>query len=99
MLGAFARRREMILKGLEAIPGLTSVVPKGAFYVMVDVSATGLDGMVFAQRLLEEYNVATVPAIGLGDSCGNYIRISYAASEEDIEEGLRRMASFASALG
>jgi aspartate/methionine/tyrosine aminotransferase len=98
MLSAFARRREMILKGLQAIDGITPVVPKGAFYVMVDVSATGLGGSDFAMKLLEESNVATVPAIGLGDSCGDYIRISYAASDEDITEGLHRLEAFIQSL-
>ena len=98
MLAAFARRREAILKGLQEIPGITPIVPKGAFYVMVDVSATGKSGMEFALELLEKYFVATVPAIGLGDSCGNYIRISYAASDEDIQEGLRRMKTFVSSI-
>ncbi|MGE4531900.1 MAG: pyridoxal phosphate-dependent aminotransferase [Acidithiobacillus sp.] len=98
MLSAFARRREMILEGLKAIDGITPVIPKGAFYVMVDVSATGLSGMEFALKMLEEFHVATVPAIGLGDSCGDYIRISYAASDENIREGLQRMDSFVKSL-
>jgi aspartate/methionine/tyrosine aminotransferase len=98
MLSAFARRREMILEGLKTIDGITPVIPKGAFYVMVDVSATGLTGMEFARKLLEEFYVATVPAIGLGDSCGDYIRISYAASDEDIREGLQRMNAFVKSL-
>lgn len=98
MLSAFARRREMILGGLKTIDGITPVIPKGAFYVMVDVSATGLTGMEFARKLLEEFYVATVPAIGLGDSCGDYIRISYAASDEDIREGLQRMNAFVKSL-
>ncbi|HWP51944.1 MAG TPA: pyridoxal phosphate-dependent aminotransferase [Clostridia bacterium] len=98
MIKTFARRRTAILDGLSAIPKLGCVTPKGAFYVMVDVSATGLNGMVFAKRLLEEYFVATVPAIGLGDSCGDYIRISYAASDEDIAEGLQRILQFTSLI-
>lgn len=98
MISAFARRREAILKGLQAIDGLTPVVPKGAFYVLVDVSATGLSGADFALRLLEEFSVATVPAIGLGDSCKDYIRISYAASDANIAEGLRRMTDFMKTL-
>ncbi len=98
MIRAFAKRRKAILEGLSAIPKLSCVVPKGAFYVMVNVSATGLDGMAFAKRLLEEHFVATVPAIGLGDACGDFIRISYAASDEDIAEGLRRILQFTSSL-
>lgn len=98
MIGAFAKRRKAILEGLATIPKLSCVVPRGAFYVMVDVSSTGMDGMAFARKLLENYFVATVPAVGLGDSCGNYIRISYAASDEDIAEGLKRILQFTSSI-
>lgn len=99
MLDAFAKRRKAMVSGLEKINGLKVIQPKGAFYVMVDVSATGLSGMDFAMKLLEEYNVATVPAIGLGDACGDYIRISYAASDENIVKGLENMAACVKSLG
>ena len=98
MLDAFAKRRVAMIEGLQKIEGLKVVMPKGAFYVMVDVSATGLTGFDFAMRLLEEFNVATVPAVGLGDSCVDYIRISYAASDENIVEGLRRIGEFVKVL-
>ena len=52
-----------------------------------------------AMRLLEEYNVATVPAIGLGDACGDFIRISYAASDENIVRGLENIEAFVKSLG
>jgi aspartate/methionine/tyrosine aminotransferase len=98
MIAAFAKRREVILQGLEALPHLKPITPFGAFYVLVDVSATGYSGMDFAMKLLEEAFVATVPAIGLGDNCADYIRISYAASDADIAEGLRRMKDFLAGL-
>lgn len=99
MVDAFARRRKLILEGLDELTALSYVKPYGAFYVMVDVSKTGLTGQEFALRLLEEQFVATVPAIGLGDACKDFIRISYAASEEDITEGLRRMRVLLTELG
>lgn len=98
MVEAFAARRKLLLKGLDNIEKLSYVVPYGAFYVMVDVSGTGLDGAEFSRRLLTEKYVATVPAIALGKECGNYIRVSYAASEEDIREGLDRIGEFISHL-
>ena len=88
MLAAFAQRRKAILAGLEKIPGLTPITPRGAFYVTVDVSATGMNGMDFATRLLEEKYVATVPAAAFDGDTANLIRISYAASDEYIQEGL-----------
>ena len=99
MLDAFAKRRKNILAGLKKIHGLKVIEPKGAFYVLVDVSGTGLKGKDFAMRLLEEYNVATVPAIGLGDACGDFIRISYAASDENIVRGLENIEAFVKSLG
>ena len=88
MLDAFAVRRTTMIERLQAIKQLKIILPKGAFYILVDVSGTGMDGMAFAMHLLENYGVATVPAIGLGDSCKDYIRISYAASDHDIAKGL-----------
>ena len=98
MIAAFAKRRKRMLKGLSDIPGLRPVTPRGAFYVMADVSDTGLSGMEFAEQLLETAHVAVVPAVGLGAACGAFVRISYAASDADIEEGLRRIAAFAAGL-
>ncbi len=99
MLDIFARRRKIIVAGLKGIPGLTFVEPKGAFYVLADVSGTGLSGMDFAMNLLEEFGVATVPAVAFGDSCVNHIRISYASSDENIIKGVEIMGAFVKSLG
>lgn len=98
MIEAFAGRRRLLLSGLDTLEGIRYVKPYGAFYVMADVSATGLSGQEFASRLLEEKYVATVPAIGLGDSCGEFVRISYAASDEDLLEGIARIRDFLAGL-
>lgn len=94
MIDAFARRRALVMERLDGIPKLSYCKPYGAFYIMVDVSGLGMSGMDFSRRLLEEQYVATVPAVGLGDPTGNYVRLSYAASEGDIEEGMRRIDAF-----
>jgi len=91
MIAAFGSRRTLIMKLLDQIPGLSYVKPYGAFYIMVDVSALGLTSMEFSMKLLEEKYVATVPAVGLGEHTGKYVRFSYATSEANIEEGLRRI--------
>ena len=98
MIGAFAKRRRVFMAGLDQIGGLSYVRPNGAFYIMVDVSALGMTSVDFSNRLLEEKYVATVPAVGLGDKTGKYVRISYATSEENIEEGLRRIKAFVEEL-
>ena len=97
-INAFARRRELLMRCIGEIEGLSYVEPQGAFYLMVNVSKTGLTGQEFAVRLLEEKYVATVPAIGLGDGCGDFIRISYATSEANIEEAAGRIKEFVAGL-
>ena len=98
MIDAFAKRRDLILNLLSELEGFTTDVPDGAFYVFPDISAwlgktvkgykieTSTD---FSLMLLEEANVATVS----GDAFGapNCIRISYAASSEQITEAIRRI--------
>lgn len=94
MVKTFAKRRNIIMALLDEIPGLSYVVPDGAFYLMIDVSATGLSGEEFAKRLLSEKYVAAVPAVGLGSHCKNEIRVSFASSEENLIEAFARMKDF-----
>lgn len=91
MADAFARRKELITGLLDEIPQLSYIPPQGAFYIMVNVSGTGMDGAAFAERLLKEKYVAVVPAVGLGKECRDWVRISFAASDENIREGMRRI--------
>jgi aspartate aminotransferase len=96
MLAEYARRRERILKGLRAIPGVTCTAPEGAFYVFPNISAHLNPGMptdtAVAKQLLEREHVAVVPGEAFG--APGYLRISYATSLERIEEGLRRIERF-----
>ena len=96
MLAEYARRRERILAGLRAIPGITCATPQGAFYVFPSI-ATHLnakmpDDVAAAKQLLEREHVAVVPGEPFG--APGHLRISYATSMERIEEGLRRLARF-----
>ena len=94
MVAAFDRRRKLFIQGLDAIGNLEYIKPQGAFYIFIDVSKTGMDGDEFASRLLEERYVACVPGSKLGSHCGNFVRISYATSDENIKEGLARIDEF-----
>lgn len=94
MVEAFARRRELVTDCLSQIKGISFTNPQGAFYVLIDVRGTGMDGSTFANRLLVENDVAVVPALAFGESCGDYVRISFAASEENIKKGLERLGKF-----
>lgn len=95
MLDQLAKRRELVMQELDEIPGLSYVPPQGAFYIMVDVRGLGLTGTAFSRKLLEEKYVATVPAIGLDEMSDSYVRFSYAASDEDLREGFRRIGEMA----
>ena len=96
MLAEYARRRDRIVSGLRAIPGVTCVEPGGAFYAYPSVAAhlgKGIaDTTALAKVLLEKQHLVCVP----GDAFGTpgYIRLSYATSIERIEEGLRRLEQF-----
>lgn len=98
MLAEFAKRKDLFTKGLDEIDRLSYISPKGAFYILINVAETGLDGEEFARRLVEESYVATVPAAGLGRECENFIRVSFAASDEAITEGLKRIRLFVEKL-
>ncbi len=90
----FTKRRALMMEGLSRIHRLSYVAPRGAFYIMVDVSATGMTGEEFAQKLLYEKYVAVVPAICLGSHCGDFVRLSFATDEERIREGVKRIEDF-----
>lgn len=96
MLAEYARRRESILAGLRAIPGISCATPHGAFYVFPNVSAhfneRMPDDVAVAKQLLEREHVAVVPGEPFG--APGHIRISYATSMERIQEGLQRMRRF-----
>lgn len=94
MRQAFDRRRKLVMAGLDKIGNLEYIIPEGAFYIFVNVSKTGMDGDIFASRLLEEYYVACVPGSKLGDWCKDYVRISYANSDENLAKGLERISEF-----
>ena len=95
MVAEYAKRRDLICGLLDGIPQLKYVKPQGAFYVLVDISATGQNSTQFAERLLDKQKVAVVPGIAFGDD--KTVRLSYATSKENIENGLKRIASFVGA--
>ena len=91
MVAEFARRREIVVSGLNQLPGVHCLPPDGAFYVFPDVSGTGFSGTELAQRCLQQ-GVAITPGIGFGEAWDTHVRLSFATSEERIRTGLERMA-------
>ena len=90
MHNAFEERRGVIFKELSNIPQLSVNKPEGAFYIIIDVTGTGLDDKTFARRALEEAQVQLVPA-SLMQGGEGFCRISYATSILNIQEGCRRL--------
>ncbi|GLY12992.1 aminotransferase [Kineosporia sp. NBRC 101677] len=95
----FERRRAVVLEGLQAAGLPVPVPPDGAFYAYFDVSGTGLGAWEFCERLLAEKHVALTPGKDFGRlGAERYVRLSYAASVAELQEGLARLADFTAAL-
>ena len=91
MVAEFRRRRDVIVSGLNAIPGFRCVVPDGAFYVFPNVSGTGVSSKELADMLLNDAGVACLSGTAFGSYGDGYLRFSYAASLENIEDALDRI--------
>ena len=89
----YVRRRALMIELIEGIPSMSASDPEGAFYMMVDVRATGMDATTFATRAMEEALVQVIPLDSLPGGEG-YVRLSYAAEDHIIEEGLKRLANW-----
>jgi arginine:pyruvate transaminase len=90
----YLARRDLLVAGLNALPGLRCAVPDAGMFVMVDVSGTGMDGLAFAERLFDAAGVSTVPGVGFGPSGRNYVRISLAQDRATLTRALERIAGF-----
>jgi len=91
MRATFARRRDVVVDSLNNMPGVTCRVPGGAFYAFPNISGTGIGSKQLADRLLMEANVALIPGESFGNNGKGYLRLSYAASLDEIDEALARM--------
>ncbi|MGV3115977.1 pyridoxal phosphate-dependent aminotransferase [Clostridium baratii] len=105
MVKEFDNRRKYMINRLDSIKGINYILPKGAFYIMVNVSGVYgksineekiTDSLSFSKELLKEENVAVIPGIGFG--LDDYIRLSYATSMENIENGIDRIEKFLNKL-
>jgi len=91
MVAEFRRRRDAIVHGLNEIPGFRCAVPDGAFYAFPNVSGTGMSSRDLADLLLNEAGVACLSGTAFGRYGDGYLRFSYAASLENIQEALNRI--------
>ncbi len=92
MVAAFRERRDVIVKGLNEIPGVSCVLPKGAFYAFPNIKGTGMQSKPLADYLLNEAGVACLSGTSFGAYGEGYLRLSYANSVENIKKALERMA-------
>ena len=91
MVDEFRRRRDLVVEGLNALPGVSCRTPQGAFYVFPNLSGAPLPAPELAGRLLEEAGVAVVAGTAFGEVGSDNLRLSYANSQENIERALARM--------
>ncbi len=94
MTNEYHRRRDEIVRLLSSMEGVNCPTPRGAFYVFPDFSEYGLTSMTLAELLLKKTGVCTAPGKVFGDAWDSNLRFSYAASMEDIQEGLARLKDY-----
>ena len=91
MMEKFKIRRDIIVNGLNSIEGITCRTPLGAFYAFPNISGTGLSSSDFADTALNDYGVALLSGTAFGEYGDNYIRISFANSEENLIKAIDRL--------
>lgn len=91
MLEAYRVRRELIVDGLNSLPGVSCAAPEGAFYAFPDISETGMTSERFSEWILEEARVAMTPGSAFGEAGEGYVRLSFANSDAKLEQTIERM--------
>jgi aspartate aminotransferase len=99
MVGELRARRDLVVAGLNGLPGVACRTPRGAFYAFPNVSAVPLDADALATRLLDEAGVAVLAGSAFGAAGAGHLRLSYAASRKDLGRAVDRMGSFLDGLG
>jgi aspartate aminotransferase len=96
MVAAFDRRRQVVVELLNALPGVSCIVPKGAFYAFPNIAETGWRAKPLANALLDDAGVALIGGPDFGVHGEGYVRLSYANSEENIRRAAERIREFLS---
>lgn len=92
MMQIYKERRDLLVDGLNKIPGITCLKPEGAFYVFPNITKTGMTSEKFADFILEKAKVALLSGTSFGEYGEGYVRLTYATSAENIKEGLSRIS-------
>ena len=96
MRNSFESRRDLVVGLLNQIPGISCVQPHGAFYAFPDISALGISAAQAQHDLLEDHGVATIAGTSFGNNASGNLRLSFAASQADLIEGIHRISQWAS---
>jgi len=94
IIEVYKKRRDIIVDGLNSIRGISCYKPKGSFYVFPNVKKLGKNSETVANELLEKANVITIPGSAFGSHGEGYLRISYANSEENLGEAVKRIKKY-----
>ncbi len=94
MVAQFRARRDLVVAGLNAIPGVHCETPQGAFYAFPNVQGTGRDERELAEELLEGAGVALLPGTAFGPAGAGFLRLAYTQAEEDLRTGLERIGNY-----
>jgi aspartate/methionine/tyrosine aminotransferase len=98
MLGEYAKRRAVVHQGLNEMVGVSCIPPEATFYAFPNISKVGLSSWDLAKYLVQEHKVAVIPGSVFGENGEGYLRVSFAASEADLREGLSRIKAGVEAL-
>ncbi|MDD7348016.1 MAG: pyridoxal phosphate-dependent aminotransferase [Clostridiales bacterium] len=98
MVSEFKKRRDMLYEGLKNCELIEPIKPKGAFYMMVNIRRTGLNGNQFSEMLLDNKGIAVTPGGAFGKGGDDFIRMSYGCSREDISYALDKVIEFTKTL-
>jgi aspartate aminotransferase len=98
MVEEFRTRRELIVEGLNRIPGITCRMPHGAFYVFPNVAGTGISNNELADKLLYDGGVCVLSGSAFGQHCRDHVRISYANSQANLRRALERIEEVVAGL-
>jgi aspartate aminotransferase len=99
MVAEFKARRDLIVDGLNSLPGITCLRPKGAFYVFPEVSGTGYTGDELAKLLLEKAGVSVLSGTAFGEVGTAHIRLSYATSRDKLARAVEKMRTVLEPVG
>jgi aspartate/methionine/tyrosine aminotransferase len=91
MMEEFTKRRDLVVEGLNSLPGVTCPTPKGAFYAFPNIIGTGLSSGEFAEKAMYEAGVALLAGTAFGEFGDGYVRISFANSQENLQEAISRL--------